>query len=53
MFIQALMKEIKNGTDTQDALWNFSRQQNTFVDNMLKSREEVKAKMEVANELYR
>lgn len=47
------MEDIKGGTDLQDAIWNLSRQENTFVDSMLKAREEVKGKMEVANELYR
>ena len=42
-----------DSTDTQDALWNISRQENTYVDGMLKAREEVKNKMEVANDLYR
>ena len=48
-----MSKEIVDSTDTQDALWNISRQENTYVDGMLKAREEVKNKMEVANDLYR
>lgn len=47
------MNEIRSSTDLQDAMWNLSRHENTFVDSMLKAREDVKGKMEVANNLYK
>ena len=51
--IQNQMKDIKQSTDLQDAMWNLSRQENIFSDNMIKAREQVKGKMETANNLYR
>ena len=52
-YIQVLMNEIRSGTDLQDAMWNLSRHENTYVNNMIDAREEVKGKMQVANNLYR
>ena len=39
--------------EIQDALWNFSRKEDNFVNEMLQARDQTKDKMEVANSLYR
>lgn len=39
--------------DPQDALWNFSRKEDNYINEMLEARNQTKDKMEVANSLYK
>lgn len=48
-----MINEIKNSTNIQDSLWNLSRTENTEADKLIAAREQVKGKMEAANEIYK